>query len=1225
MDSLHQTQIFYEIAMSIGNSRDLGGMLKEGLSAYLKKLNCSAGVVLEMRRAAGGAVSFSPIFSIPRNLSPPVCQVALENIPGDLAQSSLSEFLSTLPVSGQDNEGRFFHLMELPGFGLLLLFKCGKDFPPCLLMSLGSLNRKLADSCLACRQNMKIESTNELLIKEIDERMLAEAKLKITLEDLELRVEERTRELKTSNEALTDINRQLNDIVEFLPDATCVIGDNDRVIAWNRAMEEMSGVRKEDMIGKEDYAGAIPFYGKRRLHLSDLLDRGDADLEATYKDLKRKGAVLTAEAYVPCVYDGKGAHVFVASAPLFDAQGERVGAIESIRNITEQKEAEEALRRSEAKYRELVENANSIILRRDRTGNVTFFNEFAQRFFGYSEQEILGKNVLGTIVPLLESVSGRDLKKMIEDIGRDPGPYATNINENMRRNGDRVWIAWHNKAILSESGEVSEVLCIGNDITERKREQDELFSSRHMLRSVLDNIPQRVFWKDRNSIFAGCNKSFAMDRGYEDPDELIGKSTHEIHSLATVAEVCRADDLEVMETRRAKLNYEEFYVKADGRRCWLSTSKVPMFSQDGQVTGVLGIYRDITEGKTAQEALSESEARYRGVIENMRDVFYRTDERGVVVMVSPSAVKLLGYDCLEEMLGKHVGLYWMYPEQRQEMLRSLREAGVVRDYEVTIKKRDGSPVAVSVTSTFRQDDHGNILGIEGVIRDITERKQAEGEHTRLVAAIGQAAEGIVIIDKNWTVDYVNPAIERISGFDRSEIIGRHLSVLECPKNDRTVYADILNKLGAGRIWSDRLTNMRKDGSFYEVELTASPIRNNSSAVIGYVGIYRDITRQVKLEKELQQAKKMEAIGTLAGGIAHDFNNILAAIVGYTEIAQFKIARDNPIRSNLDQVLSASRRAADLIRQILAFSRRTEQVRQPLRIDSIVAEALKLLHPSLPATIEIRQDIAMGPDRGVILADPTEIHQVFMNLCTNAAHSMRARGGVLSVSLRDMIVDDSLYPDLEAGPYVCLSVKDTGQGIDSVVMERIFDPFFTTKGVGEGTGLGLSVVQGIVKAYGGAITVESEPGRGASFNVFFPALEIHVPEQGKTCDFFQSGSERILFVDDEETLVEMAREILESLGYTVVAETDSLKALEAFRADPQGFALVITDMTMPNLRGDQLAREIMTIRPGVPIILCTGYSELMDEKQARETGISELVTKPYGVASFAATIRKVLNR
>ena len=468
----------------------------------------------------------------------------------------------------------------------------------------------------------------------------------------------------------------------------------------------------------------------------------------------------------------------------------------------------------------------------------------------------------------------------------------------------------------------------------------------------------------------------------------------------------------------------------------------------------------------------------------------------------------------------------------------------------------------------------------------------------------------------------------MAGYEGTEVIGRHLRFLKSDKHDRSFYRDIRRTLARGKVWSGRLTLRKKDGSLYETEATASPVRNKSGVVINYVSIHRDITRQVKLERDLRQAQKMLAIGTLAGGIAHDFNNILAAIVGHTEMACLKVTDEDPVRRNLEQVLKASTRATDLVRQILTFSRLTEQKRQPVSLVSVVQEALKLLRASLPTTIEIRQEMALSREKGVVFADPTEIHQVLMNLCTNAAHAMRARGGVLCVKLSDTVVRNpqhSLHPDLEPGHYVCLTVSDTGHGIDPAVMERIFDPYFTTKAIGEGAGLGLSVVQGIVRTYGGAITVHSEPGKGTTFNVFFPCTEEQTPAQAETGEALPAGAERILFVDDEKILAELGGELLESLGYKVVTKTSSIEALETFRADPDGFDLVITDMTMPGLRGEQLAGELVAIRPDIPIVLCTGYSELINETQARAMGISQFILKPYTVANFVGIIRKALKK
>ncbi|HEY4744082.1 MAG TPA: response regulator [Desulfuromonadaceae bacterium] len=513
--------------------------------------------------------------------------------------------------------------------------------------------------------------------------------------------------------------------------------------------------------------------------------------------------------------------------------------------------------------------------------------------------------------------------------------------------------------------------------------------------------------------------------------------------------------------------------------------------------------------------------------------------------------------------------------------------------------------------------------------EIIERKQAEEERARLATAIEQAAESIFITDANWFIYYVNPAFEHMNGYSRSEVIGHHTRFLKTDKHDRAFYMTILKTLKRGEVWSGRLTNRRKDGTFYEAEVTASPIRDKNGAIINYVSIHRDITNEIKLERELRQAQKMEAIGTLAAGIAHDFNNILTAILGFTQMALNKMSADNPICRDLERVLESSGRAAELVRQILTFSRQSELERKPVHVSQVVDEVLKLLRSSIPATIEICQDNTLPRTQDKILADATQIHQVLMNLGTNAAHAMRNHGGILSVSLSGIEADADLvsrYPDLSPGPYVRLAVNDTGHGMAAAVMERIFDPYFTTKEIGEGTGMGLAVVQGIIKNHGGAITVYSEPGQGTSFHVFLPLIRDEiVHESSKKAEPLTFGSEHILFVDDERPLIELGQEMLRSLGYRVTATTSSLEALKAFRDAPGAYDLVITDMTMPGLTGKKLAREMAGIRRDIPIILCTGFSEFINRKQAREIGIREILMKPYVVSTMATTVRRVLDQ
>ena len=551
--------------------------------------------------------------------------------------------------------------------------------------------------------------------------------------------------------------------------------------------------------------------------------------------------------------------------------------------------------------------------------------------------------------------------------------------------------------------------------------------------------------------------------------------------------------------------------------------------------------------------------------------------------------------------------------------------GQAEDVETEGIRDDGSrfPVRLQVFPLRRPD--GSISGFIEVMEDITERKLAEKERVRLATAIEQAAGSIIITQSDSTIQYVNPAFERISGYSREEVIGKNPRILSSGKQDKAFYKEILDTLARGQIWAGRLINKKKDGNLYECDTTISPIRDESGTIINYVYVGRDVTHIVRLEKQLRQAQKMEAIGTLAGGIAHDFNNILTIIIGYAEILLDGVSGDDAMREDLEEVLKAGYRARGLVEQILTFSRQTDQERRPLQIAPIVKEALKLLRASIPKTVEIRENIV--PESGMILADPTQIHQVLMNLCTNSAHAMREKGGRLEVGLIDVDLDyetAAQYPDLSPGPYLRLTVSDTGHGMDRTVRERIFDPFFTTKGPGEGTGLGLAMVYGIVKSHRGEITVYSEPGKGTTFHVFLPKVEVEsIPSPEPLVPLYQ-GKERILFVDDEEAVVQMGRKMLERLGYEVIISTDGREALEIFRSQPEQIDLVITDQTMPNITGAELARELMGIRPDIPIILCTGFSEVISVEEAKALGIREFVMKPFATREIAEITRHVLD-
>ncbi len=523
-----------------------------------------------------------------------------------------------------------------------------------------------------------------------------------------------------------------------------------------------------------------------------------------------------------------------------------------------------------------------------------------------------------------------------------------------------------------------------------------------------------------------------------------------------------------------------------------------------------------------------------------------------------------------------------------------------------------------------QPAKGNVMGTTEALQDVARRKLAEEmlrkTKQRYRSLFENSLDGIYTSTPEGRFIDVNPALVRMLGYESKE----DLLSISIPEDVYVSESDRPDATRRNKIFRNLFK--RKNGCQISVEINSRVFFDEKGKPLYYENIIRDITDREKLEKRLRQAEKMEAIGMLSGGIAHDFNNILAAIIWGTELALGRIPEGSPARRNLKQVLNASDRAKNLVNQILTFSRQGNHKPKPVQISPIIKEAVKFLRASLPATIEIHRNIRTVPD--MVLADATQIYQALINLCTNAAHAMRDNGGILEIILKNVDIDAGVaaqYPELKAGPFLRLTVSDTGHGMNREVRERMFDPFFTTKGPSEGTGMGLAVVYGIVKSYKGAIKVKSEPGKGSAFQIFFPEFNEAVTPEIEALEPIPGGSEQILFVDDEQVLAKLAQKILQKLGYKVVVKTDPAEALETFRAQPDRFDLVITDQTMPHMTGETLAGELMRIRKDVPIILCTGFSNAISEEKAMSVGIREFVTKPFAFRQLAQSIRRLLDQ
>jgi len=468
---------------------------------------------------------------------------------------------------------------------------------------------------------------------------------------------------------------------------------------------------------------------------------------------------------------------------------------------------------------------------------------------------------------------------------------------------------------------------------------------------------------------------------------------------------------------------------------------------------------------------------------------------------------------------------------------------------------------------------------------------------------------------------VNPAFEAINGHPKGEIVGK--TYFDFFKADPGGI-DMREAFNHAQQWKGHLERKRKDGEVRHLDVVVSPVRDPSGKILDYLIVERDITQEVKTQRHIRQIQKMESLGMLAGGIAHDFNNMLSTIVVNTEMSLLDLDQNSPSREALSLVLGAADRGKELVKQIITFSRQKEQDRRPMKLSPILKETLKFLRSSLPANVEIREEIETKHD--IVQADPTQVHQILMNLCANAVHAMREQGGVLGVKLGPLMVNSKMvadHPELKPGPYLRLAVSDTGQGMTREVMERIFEPFFTTKKPEEGTGMGLAVVYGIVKSYGGCITVYSEVGQGTTFNVLIPQIAGE-PEPARISPKILQGTERILLVEDDWVELRSFQNMLERFGYRVTARADSLEALALFEKDPDGFDLVITDLTMPKMTGVQLAEALLRIRGDIPIILCTGFSEMVSGEKAKTKGIREFVMKPFGVSEISEIIRRVLG-
>jgi PAS domain S-box-containing protein len=636
----------------------------------------------------------------------------------------------------------------------------------------------------------------------------------------------------------------------------------------------------------------------------------------------------------------------------------------------------------------------------------------------------------------------------------------------------------------------------------------------------------------------------------------------------------------------------------------------------------------VVESHRTQQALRRSERRYRELFQKMSNavVVYTVVDEGrdfVFSDLNPAAERIEKIK-RQEVLGKSV----------REVFPGIAAAGLLKVFrqvwrngqnieQPLIHYQDDRISGWRRNSVYKLNDHEVVAVYEDMSEQVLARQDLQASETKYRSIIEHIGLGIVLIDPEMKVLELNPQMRK--WFPHAQYKARPLCYevfCDPPRKDICANCPIHATLQDGHV-HELIHDARVSGDKRKFRIVTSPIRDDQGRVTAAIEIVEDITARQRMESQLRQAQKMEAIGNLAGGIAHDFNNILSAIIGFSELCVDEAGPDSPLQDNLQEVLRAGHRAKDLVRQILAFSRQNETKLKPIQSGLIIKEALKLLRSTLPTTIEIDSQIH---SHSLIMGNPTQIHQIIMNLGANAAYAMGADGGTLTVRLTDMPLDDPSAREVHLAPgtYQRLTVTDTGEGIAREHLDAIFEPYFSTKPEGEGTGLGLSVVHGIVHSLQGGIRVRSTPGKGTGFDIFLPIMNLqsHGPQPAEQLP--AGGRERILFIDDEPPIAGMAKRHLEKFGYTVEIRTDSREALELFKKRHAEFDLVITDMTMPHMSGDKLARKMLEVAPRMPIILCTGFSVEVSELGLAHVGIKAVAMKPLVRNELARLIRQVLD-
>jgi len=886
--------------------------------------------------------------------------------------------------------------------------------------------------------------------------------------------------------------------------------------------------------------------------------------------------------------------------------------------VTERKRMEASLRESEEKFRQLADNITDVFWICSADLNQLYYISPGYKLiWGRSVESLYSDphSWMEAIVPQDRTRVSDAFARMAQSVSEVCVEYRI-----IHLDGTIHWIRDRGFQVHDTSGQVIRLAGIAADITPYKKVEHSLRESEERYRQLFEFVSEALVLGD-----VVTHQILDVNRAAE---QLYGYSREEFRRM-------KMEDLSAeYEKSAASIASHEHHVplrwhrRKSGER--IAVDIAANVIEYGGSRMKLGAIRDITARQYVLDQLRETAAQLLEAQQIASLGSYNLDVLANTWTGSKALDELFGIEDPGYVRDSAGWLNIVHPEDREEMGRYLRndvlQGGAPFDsfYRI-VRLNDRQMRWVHGLGKLILDDHQKVVRMVGVIQDITEQHLAEEKMNLQFSALTAAANAIVITNHAGKIEWVNPAFSKLTGYSEQEVVGNRPSILKSAQHPPAFYANLWATILTGNVWHGAIINRRKDGRLYTEDMTITPVCGMDGKIAHFIAIKQDITERDVLEKHMLQAQKMEAIGTLAGGIAHDFNNILAAMFGYAYLLQQDVQGNAPAEENIGEILKSAGRAKDLVQQILTFSRQREQKPEVIPLDTVVKEAIKFLRASLPAQIKIELNLA--PDAPSVLADATQIYQVTVNLATNALHSMEGHAGCLTVSLDRFLPDSHFirsHPEVRPVPHTRLTVADTGYGMDTKTLERIFEPFFTTKPVGKGTGLGLAVVHGIVESHHGIITVESEVGRGTTFCLYFPGQTTDAPPAPPVANPIDGGrGQNILVVDDEPTLTAVFKRLLTRLNYRVITSNSAREAIGWCRQDPAGFDLVITDFSMPEINGLEVAGQIHAIRPDLPVILASGFSAELTPDHVRSAGICELLQKPVSVIALAESVKRAL--